>query len=183
MPEIPVAGCRKIGVDLFDTVLITESGAPGFTTAEWATDAALTTALVARLAQTGEKTVEGYTGNAAIRKWEVFDATKPGVEPEFVTAFGGLQFAKKTNKSIEFVDYDNSITNHQWHIEMNCLKIIKFLPLAGSFLYGPKEFVVGSFSSWHGIVNNTDTPTEGWTGRITWGSVLELPKRVRPAIL
>jgi hypothetical protein len=183
LPDIVTTLCKSVGVDLIDKVFFTEADAPGFSTSEYASAPSRTTAWAARLQQTGTKTVAGYTGNAAIRSYEVYDAQKPFVEPTLVTAFGGKQFKKKSDRTIDFVDYDNSEANHAWHNTMNCFKLIRVWFTAGGFEYGGKDGIIMSFASWHGIIESTDKPAEGWTGRLGYSSLLEPPKVARTAIL
>lgn len=181
LPDVVVAACKSVGVDLIDNVFFCDPDAPGFSADDYASATALATALTARLKQTGTATITGYTGNAAIRKYEVFDGQKPFVEPTFVTAFGGLRFAKKTDRSIEFVDYDNSVANHEWHDKMNCYKLVRAWYTAGNFFYGGKDGIIMSFASWHGIIDSGDRPAEGFTSRLTWGARRTESKIARPA--
>lgn len=184
MPDLVQAACLGVGVDLIDAILITPPDAPGFTTQDYASASALGTAIAARLKQTGTYTgLTGYALNSAIRKWNVYDGTKPFVEPTLVTARPGLQFAKRSQKTIEGVDYDNSIVNHTFHQTMNCYKTARIWYTAGGFLYGGKEGILVSFNSWHGIIDSGDRPTEGWTWRLSYLALRTEDKCVRPGVI
>lgn len=182
LPDMSAAACFDPNTDEIDTVLIAEPDSPGFTQDQWDDAEDLATALAARLGQTGTKTASGYTGNAAIRKWDVYDAQKPRVDRQTVKA-KGMEFPKKTPFSIEGTDYDASISNHNWHDSMNCKRRVKIWYTSGGYLYGGKDGMVVAFTSSHGIVTGNDTPSEGHAWKLTWEARRTESKTVRPAIL
>lgn len=183
-PDLVVNACAAVGVELIDTILITPAAAPGFTTAEYTDATTLATALTLRLKQTGTfLTLPGYTGNSAIRAWEVYDATLPAVDGNFVTYGRGFRAPKPVDKTIEGVDYDNSIINHEWHRKMNCGGRYRVWLLAGGYMYGGRNGIEVSFSSTHGIVDSSDRPSESHTWKLGYRSIQSMSKTLRPAVV
>lgn len=184
MPDLIQANCVSVGVDLIDAILITPADAPGFTTSQYSTTSNLATALTERLKQTGTYlSLTGYSADSAIRKWNTFDATKAFVEPTLVTVRPGLQVAKRSQKSIDGADYDNSMANHVWHQTMNCYRTCRMWYLSGGFMYGGKDGIISSFTSWHGIIDSSDRPSEGWTWKLTYQALRTEDKAVRPGVV
>lgn len=184
LPNVSDSKCaRVLNQDLIDAILVTDADAPGFSDAEYADASSLTTALLARLSQTGTKSIAGYTGNAAIRVITVWDATQPATEPGTMTDSDGTKRAKASDKSFEGVDYNTSPENATFHNQMMCKGKFRIWVLSGGYMKGGKDGIIAGYMAWEGINDNSDRPTEGYTFRYSFKSALILPKIARPAIL
>lgn len=184
LPEVSDSKCaRVLNQDLIDAILMTDADAPGFSEAEYADSTSLATALMARLSQTGTKTIAGYTGNAAIRLVTVWDATQPSTEPGFMTDNDGTKRAKASEKAFEGVDYNSSPENVVFHNKLMCKGKFRIWVLSGGYMKGGKDGIIAGYTAWEGITDNSDRPTEAINYRFTYKSVLLLPKVARPAIL
>lgn len=184
LPSVMDSKCaRVLNQDLIDAILVTDADTPGFSEAEYANVAALTTALMARITQTGTKTIDGYSGNAAIRVLTVWDAIQPGTEPGFMTDSDGTKRAKASDKSFEGVDYNTSPENVLFHNQLMCKGKFRIWVLSGGYMKGGKDGIIAGYAAWEGITDNNDRPTEAINFRYTFKSALLLPKIARPAIV
>lgn len=171
LPALPsAAACEEINTSLIEEIYIAKKGAAVFT--DWTDDSEWT----ARLSQTD-------AGADKIRLFQSYKATKPEVEPQFRTSQSGGKYAAPVGRTIDAYDDDASVEKHTWHKNMNGCdggRQVRVWFKAGKYLYGGNKGIIAVWSSYHGITDSTDKPTEGWRIKLSYDAKCEPDKCISP---